>query len=107
MTIEGRARREALFREVNERILELSNLHGTAEFLCECDRGECMTAFAIDVAAYANVREFEFRFLVVPEHVDPEVEVVVARGDRYAVVEKIGAAAQAVEQVAVELDSDA
>ena len=97
MSVERRARTQMVFREVNDRIRVLSRFTSSAEFLCECDRRACTETIELDVAAYEAMREFAFRFVVVPEHVDLEIEVVCERAARYVVVEKVGAAAQAVE----------
>jgi hypothetical protein len=102
-----RAKNEALFREVNERIRELSLMNAApAEYLCECGRPECMTAFPVPPDAYRAVRSHERRFLVRPEHVDPEIEVVVEQTEQYAVVEKIGEAAEIVEAHSDRPESD-
>jgi hypothetical protein len=107
VTVERRARNEALFREVNERIRELSLMNaGLVEFLCECGRPDCMTAFPVSLPDYKAVRDHDRRFIVRPEHVDPAIEVVVVRGDGYVVVEKIGAAAQVVEAAADEQEAE-
>ncbi len=98
MKAERRARNEALFREVNERIRELSLMNAApAEYLCECARPECMTAFPVPLDAYKAVREHEHRFLVRPDHVDADLEILVELTEHYAVVEKVGVAAEAVE----------
>jgi hypothetical protein len=107
VSAERRVRNEALFREVNERIHDLSLMNpAPAEYLCECGRPECMSAFPVPPETYTSVREHELRFLVRPDHVDPELEVVVERTERYAVVEKVGAAAEAVESVSDVADAD-
>jgi len=96
-----RAENEALFREVNDRIRTLSLANAApAEYLCECGRPECVIAFPVTPEAYQAVRAHERRFLVMPDHVDPGIEVVVERTEDYAVVEKVGAAADVVEAYA-------
>jgi hypothetical protein len=85
------ARNEATAREINEQI-EQGHAGAPADeqvrFLCECGRLECDRVLAITMAEYEAVRADPRRFAVAGGHVVPEVEYVVARTDRYAVVAK-------------------
>jgi hypothetical protein len=92
MTREERvARNEALFREVNERIREV-NENGPSvaetEFVCECGDSECTVPVSLTQVEYEEVRREPTHFAVLPGHVVPDIEVVVARNDRFAVVRK-------------------
>lgn len=93
---EGRvARSEALFREVNERIADISLRHGIGnglEFLCECGRRDCLEALSLTREEYKRVRAHSDRFIVALEHDFPELEEVVERHDGYFVVRKAGEA---------------
>lgn len=93
------AREQSLFRDVNERVEQhVSTL--VPEFLCECASHECIETIPMAVEDYEAIRSVSNRFLVLPGHVVPEVERVVAESERYIVVEKLGAG----EPVAVSLD---
>jgi hypothetical protein len=95
---ERQGRNESLFREVNERIAELNQtfqVEGRAEFLCECSHDECKEPVSISIDEYEAVRRASTRFFVLPGHEDTSVESVVSRSERYVVVEKIGDAAAA------------
>jgi hypothetical protein len=97
------ARNETLFREVNERIKDVSDgddTVSTTEFLCECGDPECIEPVSMTLVEYEEVRRNPKHFAIVPGHADPEVEVVVARNERFAVVEKTdpGAARIAVRE---------
>ena len=96
------ARNESLFREVNERIAEVNaafDVDGRAEYLCECGRRHCTESVALTRREYEDVRADPTRFIVLPEHENPDVEVVVGSGKGYNVVEKVGEAAEeAIEQ---------
>ena len=102
---EQAGRNEALFREVNERIREVSESLRTAgggggvEFVCECSRTECHAPIRVDLEEYESVRQHPTRFVIAPEHVwDGDAEHVVAEREGYWVVEKVGeAASEAVE----------
>ena len=90
------ARNEAQFREINERLQSgLRQVRHTPEqlpFICECGSRECDSSVLVTFEEYEAVRSDSRRSLVVPGHVFPEVERVVAGNDRYEVVEKIGEA---------------
>lgn len=89
------AHSEAFFRAVNEGIAEASERFESeeAEFLCECGDSDCMHRIEVSLDEYENVRGHPTRFLVRRGHVAPEVEQVVTRRRRYAVVEKVDAVA--------------
>jgi hypothetical protein len=57
---ERRARNEALFREVNERIEELSSdeseQEASLEVVCECGRNDCTELLEVTRAQYEAVR---------------------------------------------------
>lgn len=85
------ARNETLFREVNERIKRVNEHLATedeADFICECGDDECTQPVSLTIVEYEEVRSDGTHFAVVPGHVVPDVERVVARNARFAVVEK-------------------
>jgi hypothetical protein len=90
------ARNETLFRQVNERIKDVSDGVDTAsptDFLCECGDPECTEPVSLTPIEYEEVRRNPRHFAILPGHDDPEIEVVVARNERFAVVEKTDPAA--------------
>ena len=93
-----RARNEALFREVNERIEEVSREFAEGDWdqkqeqlrlVCECGRQECTELLEATVAEYEAVRSNPRRFLVLPGHEQTDIERVVERNNRFFVVEKM------------------
>jgi hypothetical protein len=82
-----------MFREVNERIeaaLEEGPPSMFFEFVCECCVDGCTDTVSLTRSEYEEIRAHPARFAVVPGHVDPAAERVVAGGtDRYDVVEKL------------------
>lgn len=87
------ARNEALFRQVNERVREVSDAFAAVdpspiEFVCECGREDCTEPVPLTLPEYERVRSVATQFVVVPGHVISEVESVVERRDLYVVVEK-------------------
>jgi len=92
------ARNEAFFRAVNEGIAEASERFESdeAEFLCECGDANCTHRIEVSLDDYENVRAHPTRFLVRRGHDLPEVEEVVHRRRRYAIVEKVDRVAAAV-----------
>jgi hypothetical protein len=83
---------QVLFRDVNERIESLHSVGPRVEFICECADETCTEAVALSIDEYENVRRRPVRFVVLPGHDDERIERVVEQNDRYAVVEKFGAA---------------
>jgi len=64
-------RNQLLFREVNERIREVSDGWGTdgaVEFLCECGRADCTATFALTDAQFDGLLGNEDRFVLASEH---------------------------------------
>lgn len=78
-----------LFREVNDRIVELGTRFGfrdeTLELICECDDSACTSHMSIPTVEYKQVRAAQRRHVVVAGH--EHSGRVVARGEGYVVVE--------------------
>ena len=85
-----KAKNQALFREVNERIAELAArfevASGPQAFICECSQVGCTECFELPVAAYARVRDDPATFLVLAGHEDVDHETVLERSDGYLLV---------------------
>jgi hypothetical protein len=104
--LERQSRNEALLREVNERVAELDKAaeeSGMApdqtlfEFLCECGAGDgepgtCVEHVRMTINEYEQVRSQDDRFVVYPGHETEMLESVVARTDRFVIVDKRPAA---------------
>ena len=95
-------------RQVNERIGEIAESLGgddhRYDFICECSRLDCVERIALTGAEYAYVREEGERFALVAGHETPDVERVVARYERYWIVEKTGEAGEAAREMDPRLD---
>jgi len=95
LSVERAAKNQVFFREVNERIADLSEhtLDGDAGlFVCECSHEDCRELLEITLAEYAAVRGDGARFAVVPGHEIAAIERVVENNGRFAVVEKFAEA---------------
>jgi hypothetical protein len=102
-----RARNEVLFREVNERIEEISTEFAVQDgqrlrlgLVCECGIEQCTEKIEATVAEYEAVRANPRRFLVVPGHEQTDTARVVERNSGFLVVEKLEEAGE----VAIEHD---
>jgi hypothetical protein len=91
------AKNEAVFREVNERISEITaDLAEGAAYpervdglICECSDPLCLERIGpLEVAEYEAVRQDPRRFLVAVGHEASDVEHVVEEHRAYSVVEK-------------------
>lgn len=91
------ARNQSLFREINDRLVELrsSAAQPRSHFLCECASDGCVEHIRIAPAQYQHVRSSPVTFAVLSDqaHVYGDVERVVDRQPGYWVVEKLGKAA--------------
>jgi hypothetical protein len=91
------AKNEALFREVNERISEITqelasgmaNREPIDGLVCECSDPECLERLGpITIAEYEAVRQDPRRFIIVAGHQAADVEDIVDRQPTYWTVEK-------------------
>ena len=85
------ARNEATFRRINEDIgrgRDAEDDITLVGFVCECGDAECSRLIEMTPAEYARVRSDSRHFAIVNGHEIPEVERVLSRSERYAVVEK-------------------
>jgi len=94
--VDSIARNEGLLRTVNQQIERLSTdlddrswtTDGRIEFHCECGNG-CDARLRLSPEEYDRVHQERDRFVVAHGHESPEIEVVVERNERYAVVDKL------------------
>jgi hypothetical protein len=93
-------RNEALFREVNERVQEVSEDRATVttDFVCECGDTGCTQTIPLRDEEYEHVRSDSLLFAIVPGHEIPDVEEVVAQNQRFYVVRKHDTEAVVAEQ---------
>ena len=90
-------RNDALFREVNERIVEAAQNFDVerSEIFCECANVECVERIELSPLLYEQARQGEATFIIVDGHADSSIERVVFRGDDCVFVEKTGDAGSA------------
>ena len=95
------AKNEILLRDYNERIKAHHKWVGSAlpEWACECTNTNCPEPVLLSIEEYEAIRAEPTHFLVSPdgEHVDPRIERVVQREERYWVIEKVGVGAAVAE----------
>ena len=89
------AKNQALFRDVNERVKTVDERlavpaddDGRWAFICECADIKCADRLELTLPEYEKGRSHPAQFFVVPEHVVRDVERIVSRNERFAVVEK-------------------
>ena len=89
--------RESEMQVRARRINEWTVVCGTARgwpldlLRCECRDPGCHALVAPTLCEYRAVRIHATRFIVAPDHEDPETERIVQEGSRYAVVESVTA----------------
>ena len=87
------AENEILFRQVNERILEIEGdgwRVDPVDFMCECGDVQCTRVVQLAVDEYERLRSDPTHFGVIPGHEIPEIETVVEQHPHYLVVRKDG-----------------
>jgi len=93
------AKNEILFREINERLDEMSvPWSKTTDYLCECSEMSCTKIVELTNAEYERVRSKGTVFVVVPGHERPEIEKVIEEQEGFLLVEKLVAVDEIVEQ---------
>jgi hypothetical protein len=101
-SVERAAQNEARFRQANEQIqgkvLELGTREQPAPYLCECEEERCTTIVLLTAAEYEDVRSGSRRFVVAPDHENPEDRVLGEHGG-FTVIEKTGEEGRLVEEL--------
>lgn len=99
------AKNEVFFREVNERVEEVTTalVYGDdgsrlAEFVCECGRLDCTDKIEMTLIQYEQVRSDPRRFAVLPRHEDTDTVRIVERYPAFLVVEKLEEAGEIAEE---------
>lgn len=83
--------RQALRREVNERIATMNERWNSAQFeaFCECGRARCAERMTVSAETYEELRRVPTHFLVKLGHSDWS-DRVVGQYDEFVIVEKFG-----------------
>ncbi|MFL6011833.1 MAG: hypothetical protein ACJ74B_11545 [Gaiellaceae bacterium] len=91
------AKNEAVFREVNERVIEIKEELGPDPrssslidgLICECSDGGCLERVGpLTISSYEAVRDDPRRFIIAANHQALDVESVIEMNPTYWVVEK-------------------
>jgi len=94
------AANEAFFRQLNERLEELTPAAASALIVvCECADEDCAQRLTLRQEEYEAIRAHDTYFVVAVGHVDSRIEHVVRQTDRFEVVAKRGAAADVAEDL--------
>jgi hypothetical protein len=105
------AENEALARDVNERVGDVGeSWYGpdeTLEFICECSRDDCSSRVHLTMEDYRRVRSAVPWFVLVRDHIEPELEREVAPIRDVVIVEKIGVGREVAEETAQERPPEA
>jgi hypothetical protein len=85
---------EEAFRQYNNRRMQLEPVEPDDDdelipFVCECGDLDCVQGLIATAEQFSEAHSAPNRFIVLPGHVFPEVESVVARHDGFEVVEKL------------------
>jgi hypothetical protein len=83
---------ETRSRDINE--IEDANLEhaggsATNRYVCECSDASCMATVSLTQVEYEQVRAYGARFVIALDHENPEIDLLVAENDGFAVVRKL------------------
>jgi hypothetical protein len=83
---------QALFRQVNERVLEVNRILGPTarlvDFVCECRDPACTERLTLSVAQFDEIRRRPNRHVVHPGHYAPTCERTVQIHRGFAIIER-------------------
>ena len=94
------AHNEEVFRTINDLIDEGAKQHGVEQslpFHCECADDACVDKIELAPTEYDRVASHFARFIVIPGHEKPTIEIVVEQHPSYFIVEKTGEARAEIE----------
>jgi hypothetical protein len=98
------ARNQSIFRDANEGIelaAESTSFPDPIPFFCECPLVECTEIVRLTMLEYEDIRAIPVRFFTAPGHYAPSVAAgaatVVEESQDFAIVDKIGVAADVAE----------
>jgi hypothetical protein len=85
------AKTQVVFREVNERIAEITVGHGetASDFLCECGRNDCTSVIELSLADYQALRAEGVFFVAATGHCVEGVDRLVGSRDGFDVLVQI------------------
>jgi hypothetical protein len=93
------AHNESWSRSLNERRAEwVSDRQVMQGFRCECWQDDCAERILLSVEDWGTARAEPNRFAVAPDHVAPDIEVVVMKHPHFWLVEKQGVAGDVAEE---------
>lgn len=95
---ERAAKNQSIFREVNERMEELSGSSPFTSFVCECANESCLQRCNLTLKEYEAIRSGPNSFFVLPGHDIPEADRIINSSERYSVVAKVGVGAAIAEE---------
>lgn len=74
--------------KLNAPIVSLAR-RALTSYVCECADGDCVARIELSAREYAAVRAEGARFAIAIHHEDPETDLLVDEGSRYATIEKL------------------
>ena len=83
---------ETRSRDINEIAdanLEHPGGSATNNYVCECSDGSCMATVDLTQDEYEQVRAHGARFVVALDHENPEIDLLIAEHEGFAVVRKL------------------
>ena len=97
------ANNEARFRAINERVTDTIERRSNEPVprimvVCECAFEDCREMIDVSMEQYRHARSDARWFIVLPDHVVPEAEVMVEACDNHWIIQKLGVGADVARQ---------
>lgn len=89
------ATNQTIFREMNEWIEEDRDARegrariGMDTYLCECSDRTCSDPILLRRSEYEAVRSIPIRFAIAMDHENPDVDLLIAENERFAIVDTV------------------
>jgi hypothetical protein len=81
------------FREFNEWIKasneRVGNHRPYHEYICECSDTDCRQPIELDDREYEDIRADGARFVIAPDHENPELDQVIRENARFSTIERL------------------
>lgn len=85
------AANEVFFRELNQKLERRTDDSDSLIVVCECADEDCAQRLELTRGEYEAARSEPVLFVVAHGHIDPEIEEVISRNERYELIRKVGA----------------
>jgi hypothetical protein len=85
----GNETRSRDINEIEDAILGHPDGRGSNRYVCECSDASCMATISLTRVEYEQVRSHGTHFAIALDHENPELDLLIAEHEGFAVVQKL------------------